>query len=103
LEFKSPDVGKTLRQLCPHDRILSKPRRTKAAARDWQLRVNCSRFGASSPDLRLTGSRRPNDPLGIVGCSDPAEYLWARLSAVTCDLASVTLRRGAMIVPLCSL
>jgi hypothetical protein len=67
------------------------------------LRVNCSRFGASSPDLRLTGSRRPNDPLGILGCGDPAEYLWARLSAVTCDLASVTLRRGAMIVPLCGL
>jgi hypothetical protein len=32
-----------------------------------------------------------------------AEYLWARLSAVTCDLASVTLRRGAMIVPPCGL
>ncbi len=72
-------------------------------ARRSPLRVNCSRFGESSPDLRLTGSRRPNDPLGILGRGDPAEYLWARLSAVTCDLASVTLRRGAMIVPLCGL
>jgi len=72
-------------------------------ARRSPLRVNCSRFGESSPDLRLTGSRLPNDPLGILGRGDPAEYLWARLSAVTWDLASVTLRRGAMIVPLCGL